>query len=99
MQVCNTWYLFRGVPKSIFKIGLQLMGLKMTMADSEVLQEHYAELADRPFFPDLMAYVGSGPVVCMCWRGQEAVKVARSIIGTRYLHYWISIAIKMQYLQ
>ena len=76
------------------------MGLKMTMADSEVLQEHYAELADRPFFPDLMAYVGSGPVVCMCWRGQEAVKVARSIIGTRYFHYWISsIAIKKQYLQ
>ena len=86
MQVCNI-YLFRGVPKSIIsKKGLQLMGLKMTMADSEVLQEHYAELADRPFFPDLMAYVGSGPVVCMCWRGQEAVKVARSIIGsTRYI--------------
>ena len=84
----NKNLLFRRVPKSIFKIGLQLMGLKMTMADSEVLQEHYAELADRPFFPDLMAYVGSGPVVCMCWRGQEAVKVARSIIGTtRYLHY------------
>ena len=57
------------------------MGLKMTMADTEVLQEHYAELADRPFFPDLMAYISSGPVVCMCWRGQEAVKVARSIIG------------------
>ena len=86
MQVCNIWYYLFRVPKSIFKIGLQLMGLKMTMADSEVLQEHYAELADRPFFPDLMAYVGSGPVVCMCWRGQEAVKVARSIIGsTRYI--------------
>ena len=35
--------------------GLQLVGLKMTMATDEILQEHYAELADRPFFPDLMA--------------------------------------------
>ena len=61
--------------------GLQLVGLKMTMTTDEILQEHYAELADRPFFPDLMAYISSGPVVCMCWQGQEAVKVARSIIG------------------
>ena len=38
------------------------------------MREHYAELSDKPFFADLLSYVGSGPVVCMAWRGREAVK-------------------------
>ena len=66
--------------------GLQLMALKMTNASEDVLQEHYAELADRPFFPDLMAYIQSGPVICMCWRGQEAVKVLLCSI-LKYIRY------------
>ena len=47
---------------------------KTRIPTEEILREHYAELADKPFFPDLLSYVGSGPVVCMAWRGREAVK-------------------------
>ena len=61
--------------------GFQLLGLKMTSPTEEILKEHYAELIDRPFFPDLMAYIGSGPVVCMCWQGQRMVTEARKLIG------------------
>lgn len=53
----------------------------MRLPSEEILAEHYAELAERPFFKDLMAYVGSGPVVCMCWQGREAVGEARRLIG------------------
>ena len=61
--------------------GFQLVGLKMTVANEALLQEHYFELRDRPFFKTLMEYISSGPVVCMCWRGKNAPVSARSIIG------------------
>ncbi len=61
--------------------GLQLVGLRMRTPTQDLLREHYAELTDKPFFDELITYVGSGPVVCMVWKGPEAVKVARSLIG------------------
>ena len=36
---------------------------------------------DRPFFPGLMEYIKSGPVVAMAWEGRGAVGVARSMLG------------------
>ena len=41
------------------------------MPNEDILREHYADLSDKPFFADLLSYVGSGPVVCMAWRGRE----------------------------
>jgi len=32
-----------------------------------VSQEHYKDLKDRPFFPKLIDYITSGPVVCMVY--------------------------------
>ncbi len=61
--------------------GLQLVGLRMRTPTQDLLREHYAELTDKPFFDELMTYVGSGPVVCMVWKGPEAVKVSRGLIG------------------
>jgi len=61
--------------------GLQLVGLKMLEATDDILGEHYAELKDRPFFPSLLAYIQSGPVVAMCWQGLRAVTVCRGILG------------------
>jgi len=34
-------------------------------ADEELLKQHYAELKLKPFFPKLMKYMSSGPVVPM----------------------------------
>ena len=61
--------------------GLQLVGLKMCVPTEETLSEHYSELSERPFFSTLLAYVGSGPVVCMVWKGVKAVARARNLIG------------------
>ena len=61
--------------------GFRLCGLKMALASSDVLEEHYAELKERPFFPQLMTYIQSGPVVCMCWAAKDAATTARTIIG------------------
>ena len=61
--------------------GLQLLGLRMKQPEDRILNEHYAELASKPFFKSLLEYIKSGPVVCMCWRGVNAVAVARQLIG------------------
>merc|ERR1719394_2231574 len=47
----------------------------------EHLEEHYADLAKRPFFPGLVKYMDSGPVVAMCWEGDGAVKTGRVCSG------------------
>ena len=61
--------------------GFRLCGLKMRMAPQELLKEHYSALINKPFFPQLMSYIGSGPVVCMCWTGKDAPFAARGLIG------------------
>lgn len=52
------------------------------MAVSEELaKNHYADLAERPFFPKLVEFICSSPVVAMCWEGLDVVAQGRSMIG------------------
>lgn len=37
----------------------------LLQASDELLNEHYIDLKDRPFFPTLIKYMSSGPVVAM----------------------------------
>ena len=61
--------------------GYTLKGLKLTTPPQELLEEHYKDLADKPFFPKLMAYMTSGPVCAMVWEGKEVVKTGRKMLG------------------
>ena len=45
--------------------GYLLKALKLTTPSKEMLEEHYRELKDKPFFPKLVSYMSSGPVVAM----------------------------------
>jgi nucleoside-diphosphate kinase len=53
----------------------------MLTVDEELARRHYAEHVDRPFFPELLSFITSGPVVAMEWSGNEAVAVARTLMG------------------
>ncbi|OXB71225.1 UNVERIFIED_CONTAM: hypothetical protein H355_007413 [Colinus virginianus] len=61
--------------------GYKLVALKMTRPAEELLEEHYADLKAKPFFPGLVAYMTSGPVVCMVWEGTDVVKQGRKMLG------------------
>jgi nucleoside-diphosphate kinase len=63
------------------KRGLKLVGLKMQVMTEALAGEHYAEHAERPFFPDLISFITSGPTVQMVWEGNEAVSVVRAMNG------------------
>ena len=49
--------------------GYSLKALKLFQASEELLKEHYCDLVEKKFFPDLLAYMLSGPVTCMVWEG------------------------------
>ncbi len=61
--------------------GLQIVGCKMMQLDDRLLAEHYAHLADKPFFPRIAAFMKTTPVVALCVQGLEAVEVVRQMCG------------------
>jgi nucleoside-diphosphate kinase len=61
--------------------GLKLVGLKMMTLDEAILREHYAHIADKPFFPGVSEFMRSSPVVAMCWEGLEVVQAVRLLCG------------------
>jgi len=63
------------------KRGFKLIALKLVHASPEHLEKHYADLKGKPFFPGLIKYMASGPVVAMVWEGLDAVKTGRSMLG------------------
>ncbi|KAK9477517.1 nucleoside diphosphate kinase [Lipomyces japonicus] len=61
--------------------GYKLVGIKLTSPSEELLKEHYADLTAKPFFPGLLNYMRSGPVLAMVWEGKDAVKTGRVLLG------------------
>jgi nucleoside-diphosphate kinase len=61
--------------------GLRLEKIRMLTIDEALARRHYAEHSEKPFFPELLDFVISGPVVAMEWSGEEAVAVARALVG------------------
>ncbi|PKA55817.1 Nucleoside diphosphate kinase 2, chloroplastic [Apostasia shenzhenica] len=63
------------------KKGFLLKGLKLFQCPKELAEEHYKELREKTFYPKLINYITSGPVVCMAWEGIGVVASARKLIG------------------
>ncbi|TRU28992.1 nucleoside-diphosphate kinase [Microcystis aeruginosa] len=61
--------------------GFTLVGLKMMQVSSELAEKHYAVHKERPFFPSLVDFITSSPVVAMVWQGEGVIASARKIIG------------------
>ena len=61
--------------------GYYLRALKLAQPSREHLEAHYADLSARPFFPALINYMLSGPVVCMVWEGPGVVATGRLLLG------------------
>ncbi|MGK7923422.1 MAG: nucleoside-diphosphate kinase [Trichodesmium sp.] len=61
--------------------GFTLVGLKIMSVSKELAEKHYDVHKERPFFPGLIQFITSGPVVAMVWEGEGVVASARKIIG------------------
>jgi nucleoside-diphosphate kinase len=61
--------------------GLAIVAMRHLRVERELAERHYAEHAERPFFPELVQFITSGPIVAMVLEGEHAVKAARQVIG------------------
>merc|ERR1712054_523163 len=61
--------------------GYKLVAMKMAMPGKAHMEKHYADLKDKKFFPGLIEYMTSGPVVCMVWQGMDVVVTGRKMLG------------------
>ena len=53
----------------------------MMVIPKETAENHYGEHKDKPFFPSLISYITSGPVLAMVLEGENAVAVCRGMMG------------------
>ncbi len=61
--------------------GFKITAMKMLSLDEPILREHYPHLKDEPFFPEIVDYMSSGPVVAMIVEGHNALKGMRKLMG------------------
>lgn len=61
--------------------GLKLVGMKMMKLQEAILREHYAHIADKPFYKGVENFMMSSPVIVTCWEGLEVVNAVRIITG------------------
>ena len=63
------------------KAGLQIVAAKMVKLDDEKAGGFYAEHKERPFFPALVSFMTSGPVVVQVLEGENAIALNRELMG------------------
>jgi len=61
--------------------GFKICGLKMMRLNDAILKEHYAHIADLPFFPDVASFMQSSPVVALALSGDDAITRVRDLLG------------------
>jgi nucleoside-diphosphate kinase len=63
------------------KNGLHVVALKLTHLTQAQAQQFYSVHVNRPFFPNLVTFMSSGPIVAIVLEGPQAVAQARKVIG------------------
>ena len=63
------------------KAGFEIRAAKLIALNDEVLGVHYAHIADRPFFPEIVEFMSSRPVLALVLEGENAVQAIRDLLG------------------
>ena len=61
--------------------GLKIAAMKLMNVTEELAKQHYAEHVEKPFFPGLLEFITSGPVVALVLEGNNAVAEVRKMNG------------------
>lgn len=64
--------------------GLKVVGLKLMQITPELAAKHYAAHKEKPFYPGLVRFMTSGPVVAMALAGIDAIAIARKMMGATF---------------
>lgn len=63
------------------KAGFKIRGAKMIKLSNEILADHYSHVSDKPFFPDIVAFMQSSPVIALILEGDDAIAKVRAMLG------------------
>ena len=61
--------------------GFKIIGLKLIQVTEGLAQEHYREHEGKAFYPGLVEYITSGPVVALALEGKGVVLEVRKMMG------------------
>ena len=61
--------------------GMRIAAMRMLHLTKEQAEGFYAVHRERPFFPDLVEFMISGPIVVMVLEGDDAIEHNRDIMG------------------
>ncbi|MCP5535550.1 MAG: nucleoside-diphosphate kinase [Akkermansiaceae bacterium] len=61
--------------------GFIVRGIKMMQLDDAILTEHYAHVADKPFFPEIAAFMSRTPVIALALEGEDVISRVRDLLG------------------
>ncbi len=61
--------------------GFTLVACKVVQVTENQAKIHYAEHDGKDFFPNLVNFITSGPVVAMVWEGDDIIALSRIVNG------------------
>ena len=61
--------------------GYKIVAMKMLQVTDKQAAEHYAEHFGKPFYPNLVAFITSAPIVAMVVEGEDAISGMRQLMG------------------
>ena len=64
--------------------GLRLVAMKMMQISRELAERHYAVHQGKPFYPKLIEYITSGPVLVMVIAGTGTIALTRKLMGKTF---------------
>lgn len=62
--------------------GLRLVAAKFMHVSRQLAETHYAEHKGKSFYPGLIDYITSAPVMAMVWEGPDAIAAIRQTMGS-----------------
>ncbi|MCC6438689.1 MAG: nucleoside-diphosphate kinase [Acidimicrobiales bacterium] len=86
LVICKPDAVARGLVGEIVsrfeRRGLRIAAMELRLLTEDVLSRHYAEHVGKPFYPDLVSFMSSGPVVTLVVEGPEdTFEVVRTMMG------------------
>jgi nucleoside-diphosphate kinase len=64
--------------------GLSLAAMKLMQIPRDLAERHYAPHKGKPFYPGLIDYITSGPVVVLALQGNRCIEIARKLLGKTF---------------
>jgi nucleoside-diphosphate kinase len=61
--------------------GLKIVAAKVMQMDKKIAAIHYAEHVEKPFYPDLVEFMTSAPLMALVLGGENAISRVREING------------------